>query len=664
LPPRLNNIKSLAKYSLFAIFLGPLASAFIATTAFPGDYWIRWKIGFFTEALALLTLTPAILSWVRARREWAQKSFAFYFEAVALISGLFVLGYVTFVAPNSNGTPGLLYAFLPFLLWAALRFGLIGISTSMMEISFLSIWGAIHGRGPFTELAPLSNVMSLQLFLFFASTPFLLLAALVEEQNQTAQALRESEKRFRLMADTAPALIWMSDVDKLCTYFNKPWLDFTGRSFALELGNGWSEGVHPEDLRKCMDTYTQAFDLRDEFRMEYRLRRYDGAYRWILDIGVPRFSQDGSFVGYIGTCIDVTERKEAEQALSESEARFSLAAQAGKMFAYEWDAATDALVRSSESIHILGIEQGIYTTGQQMLAKVHPDDRETLLAAVAALTVDKPDLNINYRMVRPDGGVIWVERTSRAHFDEQGKLEKIVGMVGDITERKRGEDALAAMSRRLIEAQEQERARIARELHDDMGQRLALLANELELLHQSIPDLRLEVKSCISEMQKNTTQIATDIQTLSHELHSAKLEYLGVAVAMRSLCQEFGAQQKVKAEFTSHDVPSPLPPDISLCLFRVLQEALRNAVKHSGGRHFNVELWGTSDEIHLAVSDSGMGFDRETARRGRGLGLISMEERLKLLKGTFSIESKPKRGTTIRARVPIDPGAHVGRTLA
>jgi signal transduction histidine kinase len=167
----------------------------------------------------------------------------------------------------------------------------------------------------------------------------------------------------------------------------------------------------------------------------------------------------------------------------------------------------------------------------------------------------------------------------------------------------------------------------------------------------------VEFQDRIGELQEETCEIATDIHTLSHHLHSARLEYLGIDVVMRGFCQEFGKQTKVRINFRSQDLPGPVPPDISLCLFRVLQESLHNSAKHSGAQHVEVVLWGTPDEIHLVVSDSGSGFDSEGAKQSGGLGLISMEERLRVLKGTFSIESQAKRGTKIHARVPLVSGS-------
>jgi signal transduction histidine kinase len=223
-----------------------------------------------------------------------------------------------------------------------------------------------------------------------------------------------------------------------------------------------------------------------------------------------------------------------------------------------------------------------------------------------------------------------------------------------VEERKRAEEALTGMSRKLMEAQEKERNRIGRDLHDDICQRLALLAIGLQQIKEVLPDSAVEMSSGLDELWKQTSQLSTDVQALSHELHSSKLEYLGMVAAMRSFCNELGEQQKMEIEFKTHDLPSPLPSsEVSLCLLRVLQEALHNAAKHSGVRHFDVQLWGMRDEIHLTVSDSGAGFDAQAAKQGRGLGLTSMEERLRLINGELSIESQLRRGTTLHARVPL-----------
>jgi signal transduction histidine kinase len=211
------------------------------------------------------------------------------------------------------------------------------------------------------------------------------------------------------------------------------------------------------------------------------------------------------------------------------------------------------------------------------------------------------------------------------------------------------------MGQRLIEAQERERARIARELHDDTIQRLALLAIGIKQIGNDLSQASDEILRRLDGLWKITSEISTDLQALSHELHSAKLQYLGLVPAMRSFCEEFESKQDVTVQFESHDVTRSVSPDISLCLFRVLQESLRNAWKHSGVRQFKVRLQQTAGMAHLIISDSGAGFDPIGARRSHGLGLISMKERLHLVKGEISIESQAYRGTTIHARVPLSP---------
>ena len=222
----------------------------------------------------------------------------------------------------------------------------------------------------------------------------------------------------------------------------------------------------------------------------------------------------------------------------------------------------------------------------------------------------------------------------------------------------RAQESLQFVSTRLLNAQEQERARIGRELHDDINQRLAMLAAELEQLK----DNPSEVQSRVEELLKQTTEVSNDVQALSHELHSSKLEYLGVASGIRSWCKEFGERQGMEINFKV-DVPTAISSEIGMTLFRILQESLHNAVKHSGVKHIDVQLSERSNEIQLTIVDAGKGFDVEAARRGRGSGLTSMQERVRLLSGSIEIQSKPMGGTTIHVCVPLE-ATHVAQRAA
>jgi PAS domain S-box-containing protein len=231
----------------------------------------------------------------------------------------------------------------------------------------------------------------------------------------------------------------------------------------------------------------------------------------------------------------------------------------------------------------------------------------------------------------------------------------LVVTFNDITERKRAEEVLSGISGKLIEAQEQERTYVARELHDDINQRLALLSVNLEAVKQAVSSSPADVGQHIREARDIVSELARDIQALSHRLHSSKLEYLGLEAAAKSFCGELSAHNRAEVDFRAKDIPKNLSRDVSLCLFRVLQEALQNAAKHSGVKHFEVTLRKESDEIHLSVRDRWIGFDIENAPGSRGIGLTSMRERLKLVDGELSIVSRRGFGTSIQARVPLVP---------
>ena len=518
-------------------------------------------------------------------------------------------------------------------------------------ISIPIVW-ELFQRNENSGLRTLRVVFAVAMIICLAS------AAYIREylaKRELASHFGLANDRLRMALESGKTVGWDWDVKSgrdtwfgdLETMFGIPSNTYTG---CVE---DFRRRIHTQDRSLVWNAVNQAMKNRTPYSAEFRVLRTDGAIRWVAAKGKFYFLPTGEPKRMLGIATDITELKQAQQALHESEERLRMAAQAGRMFAYCWDAASDSIERSGESAKILGIDEKTPLTGEQAIAKVHPDDREGLSAAIGGLSPEKPFLQVSYRIIRPDESVIWLERNSRAYFDEHGKILRIVGMIADITDRKLAEEALASVSRRLIEAQEAERVRIARDLHDDIGQRLALCTIALERAKQPAADSQDGHYKCITEIQRHLFDVSSSLHTLSHDLHPAKLELLGLAAAMRACCRDLSNQQNADINFTHEGVQQPLPPDISLCLFRVLQEALHNALKHSGVRQIAVQLRGTADALDLVVRDAGVGFDLVAAVRSSGLGLTSMRERLKLVHGELSIDSQFKRGTTIHARVPL-----------
>jgi signal transduction histidine kinase len=246
-----------------------------------------------------------------------------------------------------------------------------------------------------------------------------------------------------------------------------------------------------------------------------------------------------------------------------------------------------------------------------------------------------------------------VSLCARPRINGDETFAAFIGSANDVTDQKLAHENLESISGRLIEAQEKERSRIARELHDDISQRLALLSLELTQAIQASTGMNDATTARMAEIRQHCSEIADDVQALSHELHSSKLDYLGLVAATKSFCREFSQKQSVNVEFFHENVPSALPRDVSLSLFRIVQEALHNALKYSGVSRISVHLRGSLDDIQLEVTDAGFGFDIEETRRNSGLGLISMRERAHLVNGVFTIESKVNSGTRIFVRVPL-----------
>ena len=265
---------------------------------------------------------------------------------------------------------------------------------------------------------------------------------------------RESDGLFRLMADRLPLLVWISGTDKRCTYFNKPWLDFTGRPLESEIGDGWADGVHAADLPHCLDTYTRAFDHREPFMMEYRLRRHDGEYRWVLDNAAPLFDPDGSFAGYIGACFDVTEFRRAEAERNVANDRLRLAMESGKSVGWEWDLKTNRVNRFGDLSTGFGMSSDPSVGDIDDFRRwMHPEDRDRVWKALKDAMAGRSPCAAEFRIVWPNGTVRWMTANGQFYYSPGGEPERMLGMAVDITERKDAEESLRRKEIELKEAQ-------------------------------------------------------------------------------------------------------------------------------------------------------------------------------------------------------------------
>jgi PAS domain S-box-containing protein len=354
--------------------------------------------------------------------------------------------------------------------------------------------------------------------------------------------LREREERSRLTADCAPVMIWTARPDTTLDYLNRTCVQFTGLPLEKLRDEGWLDAVHPEDRDYCAGIYRPAFEARTSFFMEYRMRRADGVYRWLLASGVPKYRTDGSFEGYIGCDVDITERKEAE-------------------------------ARTLES---------------------------------------RTALEASHREVQHLAG-------------------------------------------RLIEAQDAERARIARDLHDDVSQQLAGVSIALSGLRHRLDGLQVseDLRADLRAVHKRTATLAENIRQVSHDLHPTVLRHAGLVAALNSYCADLQRTHTTRLTCSAAGDLASIAPVSALCLYRIAQEALRNVIAHAAASRAEVRVLRTGDKVEMTIADDGKGFDVESSiERSKGLGLVSITERVRLAGGTLSVVAESSKGTRVCAQIP------------
>jgi PAS domain S-box-containing protein len=482
-------------------------------------------------------------------------------------------------------------------------------------------------------------------------------AARESERELHEEDLRESEERFRNMAEAAPVMIWVSGANKHCIYFNQQWLDFRGRTLQQELGEGWIEGVHPEDYQRCLLVCNSAFERRESFKMEYRLRRSDGEFRWMYGTAVPRFSAAGEFLGYIGSAIDITERKHAEEQLRESEADFAAAQRVARLGTWRVDIASNALRWSEELYRIFEVAQTkFHPTFEFFLSCVHPDDRPRMAEMYQRVRASGECLDLDYRIVTQAGKVKYIRAMGCAVKDGSGRIVSLFGTAQDVTERKRAQEALQksrdqlrALAARLQSVREEERTRVAREIHDELGSRLTALKIDLSTLVRDLPPEKAQKHTSIL---KGVDEIVQTVRRISSELRPPVLDALGLVPAVEWAAEDFEARTGTKCR---PDLPATdlvIDPERATALFRIFQETLTNVARHAEATEVNVRLAQEDHGFTLEVHDNGKGIDEKQLSVGSSLGVLGMRERALLLGGELRIRGDPGSGTTVMVRIP------------
>jgi PAS domain S-box-containing protein len=358
------------------------------------------------------------------------------------------------------------------------------------------------------------------------------LATAVTARTRAEDALMESERRYTVTADVVPVLIWQAGPDKLCTSFNKRWLEFTGRRLEDELANGWIAGIHPEDVQACVEKYHSAFDKRETFVTEYRLRHHSGQHRWILDRGAPVFSTSGTFRGYVGGCIDIHAQKIAEASLQ------------------------------------------------------------------------------------------------------------------------RSRQELRTLASRLQAAQEEERAQLAREIHDELSGTLTALKLDISLLPDRAAKDRDSFLEKLESMSGLIDRTLTRMHSIVTELRPIVLDKFGLVAAIDWQIKDFQDRSGIGCEIDLPKKAVSLDPDRATAIFRILQEALTNVVRHAQATKVRVELKSHNKNVSLMVRDNGKGIAANEIDASTSIGLLSMRERALSFGGVTEITTIPEGGTSVSVRMP------------
>lgn len=503
------------------------------------------------------------------------------------------------------------------------------------------------------------------------------IAAIAIASHRKSEALRVSEERLRLALSGGNVDIWEYNIDTAqlgwCGHLNAI-LNWPANLQGLPL-TAFAGAIHPDD-RLSVQIAVQDTPTWDSGRdFEFRIIYPDGSLHWLALQGRSERDASGRVVRIRGVALEITERKRAQEEIHRSEAQLMEAQRIACLGSYEWDLRTDTIHRSKEFCRILGLDPD----GRESVCDWPDPDalrgRERMTPGVLDEAFAKRrSFDFEEHLMRADGSLRTLHMHGQWKFDEDERPVKLVGICQDITERKqveqqlrdanfalakelkkrtRAEKEIQALTTRLIGAQEEERAHLARELHDDLCQQIAALSIAASNLKKDIAPEAVQARSQSENIQQKLIHLSQSVRQLSHSFHPAVLEYSGLGIALQSYCAEFGTLTGMTICFHSEGSFDRVPAPVALCLYRIAQEALQNIRKHAQVEQARLAVIRSAECVSLTVSDDGVGIDPLRKLRSQGIGLVSIKERIRLVNGTVRIESKPRKGTTLIATVPI-----------
>lgn len=467
----------------------------------------------------------------------------------------------------------------------------------------------------------------------------------MHKDDVSADALRESEELHRITLINMSDAVFITDDDGVFTFIC-PNVDVIF-------------GYGPDEVRQVgRISRLLGQELVDRERLAAQGEMKNIEHEIVTKHGVPRavlvhIKQVAIKRGTtLYVCRDITERKQSEQALRRNEERLSLALDAASMGTWDWHVPSGHMTWSPQTHHIFGDEACTREPSfASFLRLVHPADRDRVAETMTVAMEHAASYETEFRLLGYDNVERWVMGKGKAW--KNGKPLRMLGVFVDFSERHRVEQELRELSGRLINAHEQERIRLSRELHDDVAQRVTLLATELGILRRRLESNRADAQEQLARLSAQTGEIGSELHRLSHELHPARLEQIGLEASVRGFCRELSDARHIPIDVEIGDLPATLAEDVRLCLYRIAQEALQNVVKHSGAARAALTLAADGNDVLLRVVDDGDGFDQLAVREKDTLGLVSMRERARLVQGRLSVTSKHREGTRVEVRVPV-----------